>query len=252
MGNSKWRDLDNLVLVAGHGIYVAPDFIDPRGDQSWLLQDFQKGEGHLYIEHIERGIDLAAADEKSLLVFSGGQTRAEAGPKSEAQSYWGIGEHLFRWKQTTVRSRSTTEEYARDSFENLLFGICRFFECAQQYPSLVKVVSWKFKEERFDLHRAAIRLPSSAFEFIGVNNPVDLERAVKGEGFAIDQFKKDPFGIQVAPRDASPSDRHNFLGEKRKQRNPFNRQHPYSLSCPGLSALLTHCSRREFKGGTPW
>jgi hypothetical protein len=246
------HDLGTLILVAGHGMYVAPDFIDPRGDKSWLLQDFQKGEPPLYIEHVACGIDLATADEKSLLVFSGGQTRAEAGPQSEAQSYWVIAEYVLHWKQTAMRSRSTTEEYARDSFENLLFGICRFFECTQRYPRLVKVVSWKFKEKRFDLHRTAIRLPSSRYEFVGVNDPIDLKRAKQGERITKDRFTKDPYGVRMAPPEVPNSERCNYLGEKRKERNPFNRHHPYLTTCPGLAQLLTHSSTNHFNGHVPW
>jgi hypothetical protein len=245
-------DLETLILVAGHGMYVAPDFIDPRSDKSWLLQDFQKGEPPLYIEHIACGIDLAAADEKSLLVFSGGQTRAEAGPRSEAQGYWMIAEYVLHWKQAAVRPRSTTEEYARDSFENLLFGICRFFECTQRYPRLVRVVSWKFKEERFNLHRAAIRLPSSRYEFVGVNNPIDLEGAKRGERLTKDQFTEDPYGVRMAPPDASSRERRNYLGEKRKERNPFNRNHPYSKTCPSLAELLAYSSTSHFNAYVPW
>lgn len=249
---TDWHDLETLILVAGHGIYIAPDFVDPKSDESWLLFGFQKGEPPLYIEHVMRGIDLAADDQKSLLVFSGGQTRAEAGPKSEAQSYWAIAEQVLHWGNTTVRSRSTTEEYARDSFENLLFSICRFFECTQRYPRAIKVVSWTLKEQRFALHRAAIRLPLSCYEFIGVNNPIDLETAQRGERINRDQFIKDPYGVRMAPPNAVPTERRNYLGEKRKQRNPFNRQHPYSISCPDLSALLTHSSVKPFNGSIPW
>lgn len=35
---------------------------------------------------------IAARDEGALLLFSGGETRKDAGPRSEAQSYWAIAE----------------------------------------------------------------------------------------------------------------------------------------------------------------
>src|SRR5207253_4943729 len=136
----------------------------------------------------------AALDPRALLLFSGGQTRAGAGPRSEAQSYWMIAKHFLWWERAGVELRATTEEFARDSFENLLFGICRFFECTGSYPETIKVVSWAFKERRFDLHRDAINFPKSNFLFSGVNNPVDLVSAQRGEEQAIALFEKDPYG----------------------------------------------------------
>jgi hypothetical protein len=53
-----------------------------------------------------------------------------------------------------------TEDYARDSYENLLFSLCRFHELAGSWPRNVTVVGYAFKEERFvSLHRAAISFP---------------------------------------------------------------------------------------------
>jgi hypothetical protein len=37
-------------------------------------------------------VELAARDQDALLLFSGGETRKDAGPRSEAQSYWAIAE----------------------------------------------------------------------------------------------------------------------------------------------------------------
>jgi hypothetical protein len=81
------------------------------------------------VSHIQRGVQIAARDQNALLVFSGGQTRSNAGPRSEGLSYWLVGEHFQWWgKATDVRERAVVEEFARDSFENLLFSIARFKE----------------------------------------------------------------------------------------------------------------------------
>jgi hypothetical protein len=90
-------------------------FVLPAADSSWYLQAFQKAEPPFYIEHIHEGVRLAAEDRKALLVFSGGQTRAEAGPRSEALSYWVVAKHFSWWHRASVELRATTEEYARDS-----------------------------------------------------------------------------------------------------------------------------------------
>jgi hypothetical protein len=212
-----WHDLDRLILVAGHAVYTAEDFSRPGADESWRLEPFQKGEPPFYIEHIRRGVELAAAEPRALLVFSGGQSRADAGPKSEAQSYWTLADH-YRWSGAAkVRERATTEEFARDSFENLLFGICRFRECAGRDPETVTVVSWEFKRERFDLHRETLGLPPGRFVFVGANNPTDLKSAVRGEASALALFRADPWGD-------GPE-----LSAKRDRRNPFRRRHAYEI-----------------------
>jgi hypothetical protein len=40
----------------------------------------------------------------------------------------------------TYRDRVQTEEFARDSFENLLFSICRFRQVSQKYPERITIV----------------------------------------------------------------------------------------------------------------
>ena len=273
MNNLHWKDLQNLVLVAGHAIYTADNFECPEKDENWFLQDFQKGEPPFYIEHIRRGVDLANEDCTATLMFSGGQTRREAGPRSEALSYWMIAEHFNWWWRTNVKLRSTTEEFARDSFENLLFSICRFYECVREFPHKITVVSWEFKRDRFNLHRSAIDFPDDRFEFVGVNNPVDLEIATKGEmASGVLPFMKDPYGtstqeneiwaeskslrIERLPNNITAKiverKKEVALGKKRQERNPFNRQHPYETSCPELSALLQHTGPDHFQGTLPW
>ena len=60
------------------------------------------------------------------------------------------------------------QEHARDSFENLLLSLCRFYELTGHYPNEVLVISYAFKHERFaDLHRAALLWPDHRFRFLG-------------------------------------------------------------------------------------
>jgi hypothetical protein len=215
-----------------------------------------------YIEHILKGVELADQDPESLLVFSGGQTRREAGPRSEAQSYWMVANHFRWWWRTNVSLRATTEEYARDSYENFLFSICRFIECTgNPCPDKVTVVSWTFKKERFDLHRDAIRFPSMSarYDFKGVNNPVDLNGAIESEiDNARDPFNKDPYGSGDNPHTyaVKGNTRTVNLRVKRQERNPFNRVAPYELSCPALTGLLQYPSQHRgtqvYSGSLPW
>jgi hypothetical protein len=239
-----WEDLEKLILVAGHAVYVGEDHHASSSDRSWILQGFQMGEPPFYIEHIRFGVELAASQPKSLLVFSGGQTRLEAGPKSEAQSYWLLADQFAWWQQADVKNRATTEEFARDSFENFLFGIARFRECAGHYPGSVEIVSWAFKRERFDLHRQTVRWPGDDqhYKYRGVNNPADLDGTLKGEAKTLAAFKQDPFGTEEPVR------------SKRERRNPFKQKSIYSATCPEIAGLLKHKTSdgRIYKGILPW
>ena len=52
-------------------------------------------------------------------------------------------------QQDSVRSRALTEEHARDSFENLLFSVCRFRELTGTYPQNITVSFFLFCNSHF-------------------------------------------------------------------------------------------------------
>lgn len=211
----------NAVIVAGHAILR--DLRQVESDAGWYLLDFQKGEPAKYIEHIERAVAEAASDEESVLIFSGGLTRREAGPRSEALSYWLVAEHFGWFGHPQVRERAVLEDFARDSFENLLFGLCRFREVAGALPDFVKLVSWEFKRERFEaLHRDAIGWPLTRFAYVGANNPDAIDQALAAEERAREKYRADPYSLGPEFR------------AKKQERNPFRRQHGYLISCPEL------------------
>lgn len=231
--------MTRAIVVAGHAILRR--FHDIEADASWMLLDFQKGEPKHYIRHVQRGVELAAADPEALLIFSGGQSRLEAGPRSEAQSYFAIADLREWWGASDVAGRAITEEFARDSFENLLFGICRFKEYTGAYPRHLTLVSWRFKEERFHLHREAIRWPRDRFTYDGPNNPDAIEQALKAEKNAIRNYTADPYSSG------------EMYVAKRAERNPFRRQHGYFTSCPEASPILNHVGPGLFsEAAIPW
>ncbi len=250
------RSLVNLVVVAGHSVVSSFDGetlrAAGRDDASWRLLDYQKGCGiaQALVAHMRVGAELAAADPRALLLFSGGQTRADAGPRSEALSYLSVAEEHGWWAGgPALRLRAGLEEYARDSFENLLFSLCRFRELTGSYPATVTVVSFSFKRQRFEqLHRAAIRFPVSAFRFVGEDGPAPAMRgrlaqlASWEDHSAAAPFREDPYGC------ASP-----VLTAKRAERNPFRRTTPYIQSCPEIADLLRFCGPQPFPSGRlPW
>eukprot|EP00967_Tisochrysis_lutea_P148318 scaffold283118_cov32-Tisochrysis_lutea.AAC.2 len=62
------------------------------------------------LAHIQQGVKLAAADKQSLLLFSGGQTRASAGPRSEGSAYWEAAEASGWFGHAEARERAHVEE----------------------------------------------------------------------------------------------------------------------------------------------
>jgi len=252
--------LVHLVLVAGHAV------LDPHTEsldsadnleRVWHLLDYQRNQDlpKVLVSHIQRGVQEAAADAKALLVFSGGQTRAAAGPHDEGSSYYRVAEHYGWWGQSSgvegpelsVAQRAVTEDFATDSFQNMMFSICRFHEVVGRYPERITVVGFTFKMHRFaDLHREAIRFPVDRFNYIGIQPTVssrfDLTKAELGEKLnSVTLFEADPYGCFTP-----------VLLEKRLARNPFRRTNPYVLSCPSMRALLGWCNPWIFPHPLPW
>ncbi|KAL5992974.1 hypothetical protein ACLOJK_013894 [Asimina triloba] len=241
--------LRNLVMVAGHSIYTSSGCEKVDREDSWFLESYQRhpGQAATFLMHIKEGIEIAAEDEGALLLFSGGETRKDAGPRSEAQSYWAVAESMGWFGKQEIKPRALTEEHARDSFENLLFSVCRFRELTGTYPHnitvrLCIVISYDFKQERFaNLHRSAIGFPESRFFYFGT--PASLtskEAAMKGEATVRAQFQEDPYGCLGS------------LHQKRLKRDPFHRSIPYPNGCPELVGLFRYCGTVPYPGTLPW
>ncbi|KAI3820051.1 hypothetical protein L1987_13907 [Smallanthus sonchifolius] len=237
--------LRNLVMVAGHSIYTSSSCEKIDKEDSWFLESYQKnpGQASTFVAHIREGIESAARDEEALLLFSGGQTRKDAGPRSEAQSYWTVAESKgWFGNQEKVRWKALTEEHARDSFENLLFSVCRFRELTGSYPQNITVVGYDFKKERFvNLHRSAIRFPETRFIYSGTPAATtSKEAALKGEALVRTQFQHDPYACLGS------------LHRKKIGRDPFHRSIPYPNGCPEIKGLFRFCGASPYTGSLPW
>ncbi|CAO1633321.1 unnamed protein product [Jaminaea pallidilutea] len=82
--------LDHLVLVVGHAVWAGSSFDGRSRDENWILEPYQTGGSvNTYWKHIEKGLEIADADPRSLLVFSGGQTRTVS-LQTEAESYFSL------------------------------------------------------------------------------------------------------------------------------------------------------------------
>ncbi|KAI7901122.1 uncharacterized protein BX663DRAFT_515006 [Cokeromyces recurvatus] len=243
----------HAVIIAGHAIYKGPSNIDGiTNDDNWVLESYQQGgQVQTYIEHIKKGIDILKEDSNAVLIFSGGETRPTAGPRSESFSYWQIAQILLDDDsdipielKSGLSERMLTEEFAKDSHENLLFSICRFAEMTSNYPKQITVVGFEFKRKRFeDIHRHSIRYPIEQFHYIGID-PKD-EDPSREEGELVNSlrpFEKDLYGC------------HGSLKQKKALRNPYRQRHAYGVSCPVLAPLLNYCpSNNElYTGPLPW
>lgn len=245
IGTYPFAKLRNLVMVAGHSVYTSSSCEKVDKEDSWFLESYQKhpGQAATFVTHIQEGVDIVANDDEALLLFSGGETRKDAGPRSEAQSYWTVAESKgWFGKPEVVKWRALTEEHARDSFENLLFSVCRFRELTGIYPHNITVVGYDFKEERFaHLHRAAIGFPETRFFYSGTpSSSTSRTAALKGEALVKTQFQEDPYGCLGA------------LRRKKYGRDPFHRSIPYPNGCPEIEGLFKYCGTAPYPGSLPW
>jgi len=244
---SQWSNASHLIIVAGHTVFMGADLAGPSAEteRDWYLLDYQRGQLGWFIDHIKRGVAKAAEDPQSLLIFSGGASRLSAGPRTEGSSYWLFADaHHWYTKSEAVaadiKRRAHTEEFARDSYENLAFSVCRFRQLAGIYPRHITLVSLPFKEHRFrEVHLKALRFPSDRFTFLGVGGT--SASAEQGErANSLDPYSKDPYGCRGS------------LAAKRLERDPFRRAEPYPKGCPEMLGLLSACSADIYSGSLPW
>ena len=193
-----------------------------------------------FFEHMQLGVRTAAGNAQALLLFSGGATRADGGPLSEGASYWSVANAEGWFGVPSVRERAHTEEYARDSYENLLYSLCRFHELTGGWPRNLTVVGYEFKRQRFEsLHVPALGWPAARFSYPGTAAP-DPQRAVTAEQGVLDAWSEQPYGCR------------GELAAKRVSRDPFARGVPYRARCAALHSLLEHCGPGQFEGALPW
>jgi preprotein translocase subunit SecG len=180
VASSDKRPYKHMIMVPGHAV-MNLEYLDTADtqDEAWYLLPYQRNVGfpRIIAQHVHAATELALTSRhrnNSVLVFSGGQTRRDVGPTSEAASYYYLAKHNH-WLNINSNVDSKypdvpvyLEEYARDSFENLLFSMCRFREALGYYPEQITVVGFDFKEYRYkNQHREAVAFPVQNFKYIG-------------------------------------------------------------------------------------
>ncbi|CAH2350066.1 uncharacterized protein CLIB1423_01S01640 [[Candida] railenensis] len=223
--------MDHLIILPCHSIWHGGQSLG-QNKEEWSLAPFQhEGEDHLcFIDHIDSSLKLLETDPRATLIISGGQTKPEI-EISESQSYLNLAKAISPDSTSSLAGRIALEEYARDSMENVIFSISRFFELHKRYPKHITVVGFEFKRSRFLHHHfKALKFPSENVHYIG-NSPTPPESVAeayfedlkKSENrFAVKLFESDWFGVQEG------------LKSKKISRNPFNRTHSFGKSNPQL------------------
>ncbi|KAF8828811.1 hypothetical protein HHX47_DHR3000387 [Lentinula edodes] len=210
-GDRNFDNLDHLIIVPGHAIWNGASAKHRLDENLWTLEPYQKNSGR--VEAFYQHISYA------------GQTRQQT-TTTEAESY-----HRLAMQANLLPPdfmRATTENYALDSYQNLLFSIARFHEYTGVYPAKITVIGYEMKRKRFiDLHREAVRWSNHRFEYIGIDNSNHQENVIAQEG---------------------------ELLQKRMNRNHHRRYHPYHTSSPELSELLEWCPAGStlYNGMLPW
>lgn len=223
----------NLTILPCHGIWKGGDSIGENPNE-WFLAPFQlQGKDHLcFKQHIINCIEVLNHDSNAIVIISGGATKQEAGPKTEADSYYDLLKHLTNDK--SILDRVYIEPLARDSFENVIFLFCRYYEILEKYPEKVTIVGFEFKRNRFlNNHVKAMKFPLENANYIG-NEPTpdtDIEAYFEDLNqceykFAVKHFETDFYGIKPP------------LITKKMSRNPFNQVNNYPNTNPQLKPFL--------------
>lgn len=237
----------HMILVPCHAVFRGTDLMDVGKESDWSLSDLQLKYKQLpaFLSHIETGMTLLNDDPNTLLIFSGGQTHADVGARSEASSYEMVTKAL---SQNVPHDRILTEDFARDSFENLMYSLCRFREFTGRYPLNVTVVGLALKQFRFtELHRKALGFPRETFKYVGIDGVVTNDELKKGEFVhAVKPFSSDMYGCRGS------------LLKKKISRDPMRSSHGiigYQHVCPEMSELLRFCGNENgsiYDGVLPW
>jgi hypothetical protein len=238
---------DTLIIVPGHALFrskinvKSPDF-DPMQRNVWSLNEFQDDyEVRLMVEHVHMGVLTAAHVHNSIVVLSGGCTRAEGEGWTEGESYYEVAEYYNWWQDETkvplylMKAKAFVDVYACNSMDNLWMSANLFRQVhpRKEVPKKVIVVGYGFKKKRFTALAKIIGIPE--FEYIEMEDPVNFAvdaLAVGRENSLIESFALDPFG----------EDFNSTVGKQRMKRNMMGRDYPY-----GTGNELIEIYRKQFQ-----
>ncbi|KAG7699944.1 hypothetical protein KL930_000631 [Ogataea haglerorum] len=177
--------MTTLILLPCHSVFIAAEStsgsqiqLKPQEDgpgfnqNDWILAPFQyEANDHLsFVEHIHKAFDLLNANPDARLVISGGFTK-EGLNISESDSYLQVA-RLRGLITEQNKDRIYLDEYARDSYENLLLAIALFRKKTGRFPRRTQIVGFQFKRYRFlELHAKVLKLKHVEYFGIGPSYP---------------------------------------------------------------------------------
>lgn len=262
---------NHLIILPCHGIWKID--LTPTSQncgqlaENWFLAPFQiEGNDHLvFIKQSLRAVEELLANYKnSVILFSGAQTKAAAGPISEAQSYFLLIQKLITlaseddgmklisqlFKEditsflcnivTSMKSKNitifelfmegfiNTEEYSLDSFDNLLYSIFRFKEITNVYPQSITIVGFGFKESRFlNYHAKALDIPKNMINYISYDpEPLNYSTEQLDHYFTTLTKAENKNALNLFDRDWYA--KRETLLKKKESRNPYKRIATYN------------------------
>lgn len=256
MSYSPKKAPTNLIILPCHSVYKDEVIsnIDPNAgskSESWILAPFQvEADDHLsFIDHVERCNTLIKKrSDDAVLMLSGGFTKSQL-ELSESRSYFNLGLQRGWFDESMLNKSIFLEEFARDSYENVLFSLIRFYKLFHKYPKVITVVGFEFKEPRFvELHLKTLGYTGDNVEYIGIgpdfpkqtkfetldeyttkkdNYFKDLEESEKE--YAYNLFVENPFGSEGSK-----------LHKKKISRDPWNKSNGIPVELKSSSEPLNY------------
>ncbi|SCU82676.1 LADA_0C07206g1_1 [Lachancea dasiensis] len=260
----------HLIIVPCHAIWKIDQGLEPenfgQSFKQWHLAAFQlEGRDHLsFIMHSLLALDrLLDSTSTSLLLFSGSCTKKEAGPVTEAQSYFLLARkllnavtngfelplalsshkdiarycsrisHKMNCQKLTVdelfAKHVSTEDFALDSLDNLFYSLLRFHEITSSHATQMTIAGFGFKRRRFmELHAAAIDYPANRISYLSYEpQPVytDIQQHSTYKEELEHQETKNALNLFSVDWYASKDP----LSSKKLKRNPFQIYPGYAL-----------------------
>lgn len=211
-----------VLVLCCHGVFSSNGaFIsDPRYERTVDPISVE-----VYLDHIKEAAKLIREREYDVLIVSGGYTKPQI-EMSEAASYLKILRYLIDEK---TAKNVLLEEYAKDTFENILFAMCRAYQVYKEFPVTLGILTWTWKGKRVQVIAEGLRIPD--FVVIGVGN----KNLSKTQTQIADEVKPDPLH------------RTSELAQKRGERNPWKKRNPYE-GIPGLRKMFKVLNKMEKEG----
>ncbi|KAI4245359.1 MAG: hypothetical protein L6R42_010206 [Xanthoria sp. 1 TBL-2021] len=197
--NSPKTTPTRLIIVCCHSIWLGGP-TNGHDEAEWAVEPFQRGEVPTFIEHIKVGLRTLSEQPDSLLVLAGGPTKQERTERCEGESYLALATANAYFSLPISPNSVIHEHYSTDSYQNLLFSLLLFRTLTTAYPMHITLISHEFKRDRFlDLHVRALRWPSNAVTYIGLDPPEsvtsrkELEEGERVRGYG--PWKEDLYGV---------------------------------------------------------